>query len=200
MIFMIFFLSSIPNTTNLSFNLSLATTTIQTHSSSSNIPFSLKQLPLDGYLSFQNMHRAAQDFGNTHHFQPSAILYPKSVSDISSTIKHIYHMGYASDLTVAARGHGHSLQGQSQTQGGVVINIESLQEPIMEVHPLERRTWMFPGPEFRTNTTRMQTLKHGLSPKSWTDYLYLTVGGTLSNAGISGQAFLHGSQINNVYQ
>ncbi|GMP23952.1 hypothetical protein CsSME_00001376 [Camellia sinensis var. sinensis] len=45
-----------------------------------------------------------------------------------------------------------------------------------------------------------ESLKHGLAPKSWTDYLHLTVGGTLSNAGISGQAFRHGLQISNVHQ
>jgi cytokinin dehydrogenase len=45
-----------------------------------------------------------------------------------------------------------------------------------------------------------QSLKLGLAPRSWTDYLYLTVGGTLSNAGISGQAFKHGPQISNVLQ
>uniref|UniRef100_J3L4L0 cytokinin dehydrogenase n=1 Tax=Oryza brachyantha TaxID=4533 RepID=J3L4L0_ORYBR len=45
------------------------------------------------------------------------------------------------------------------------------------------------------------TLAHGgLAPRSWTDYLYLSVGGTLSNAGISGQAFHHGPQISNVYE
>ena len=44
------------------------------------------------------------------------------------------------------------------------------------------------------------TLKHGLTPRVWTDYLRITVGGTLSNAGISGQAFPHGPQISNVYE
>lgn len=44
------------------------------------------------------------------------------------------------------------------------------------------------------------TLEYGLAPKSWTDYLYLSVGGTLSNAGISGQAFNHGPQISNVHE
>jgi hypothetical protein len=45
------------------------------------------------------------------------------------------------------------------------------------------------------------TLAHGgLAPRSWTDYLYLSVGGTLSNAGISGQAFHHGPQISNVHE
>ena len=43
-------------------------------------------------------------------------------------------------------------------------------------------------------------LDHGLTPRSWTDYLHLTVGGTLSNAGISGQAFRHGPQISNVQE
>jgi cytokinin dehydrogenase len=46
------------------------------------------------------------------------------------------------------------------------------------------------------------TLKEapGLAPNSWTDYLYLSVGGTLSNAGVSGQTFRHGPQISNVLQ
>ncbi|KAB1202030.1 Cytokinin dehydrogenase 3 [Morella rubra] len=43
-------------------------------------------------------------------------------------------------------------------------------------------------------------VKHGLAPISWTDYLYLTVGGTLSNAGISGQTFRVGPQVTNVYE
>ncbi|KAJ1278566.1 hypothetical protein BS78_04G089300 [Paspalum vaginatum] len=41
-------------------------------------------------------------------------------------------------------------------------------------------------------------LAHGLAPRVWTDYIRLTVGGTLSNAGIGGQAFRHGPQIANV--
>lgn len=45
-----------------------------------------------------------------------------------------------------------------------------------------------------------EMLKHGLAPKSWTDYLHLMVGGTLSNAGISRQAFRYGPQINYVYE
>ena len=43
-----------------------------------------------------------------------------------------------------------------------------------------------------------ECVERGLSPVSWTDYLYLTVGGTLSNAGISGQTFRFGPQISNV--
>ncbi|CAD6336481.1 unnamed protein product [Miscanthus lutarioriparius] len=44
------------------------------------------------------------------------------------------------------------------------------------------------------------TLEHGLAPRVWTDYLHITVGGTLSNGGIGGQAFRHGPQISNVHE
>jgi cytokinin dehydrogenase len=41
---------------------------------------------------------------------------------------------------------------------------------------------------------------YNMAPVSWTDYLGLTVGGTLSNGGVSGQAFRHGPQVANVVQ
>ncbi|KAK3223905.1 hypothetical protein Dsin_010930 [Dipteronia sinensis] len=165
----------------------------------SSIPYSLKTLNLEGHFNFGEVHHAARDFGNRYQFLPSAVLHPKSVSDIATTIKHIWEMGPHSELTVAARGHGHSLQGQAQSHRGVVINMESLQGPKMQVN-----TGNFPyvdvsGGELWINILR-ETLKYGLAPKSWTDYLHLTVGGTLSNAGISGQAFRHGPQISNVHQ
>ncbi|KAF3613876.1 Cytokinin dehydrogenase 7 [Capsicum annuum] len=43
-------------------------------------------------------------------------------------------------------------------------------------------------------------LGYSLAPKSWTDYLDLTVGGTLSNAGISGQAFRFRPQMSTVME
>nr|BAM74650.1 cytokinin oxidase/dehydrogenase [Torenia fournieri] len=154
----------------------------------------------DGKLCFTNLEHAAKDFGNIYHLIPSAILYPKSVSDISSIIKGIFDMGLTSDLTVSARGRGHSLQGQAQTHQGVVINMMSLREPEMRFHVGKHETYVdVSAGELWINILH-ESLKRGLTPKSWTDYLHLTVGGTLSNAGISGQAFKHGPQINNVYQ
>ncbi|KAJ1430031.1 FAD-linked oxidase-like, C-terminal [Sesbania bispinosa] len=160
---------------------------------------SLQALPLDGYLSLSDNGDAAKDFGNIHHFPPLAVLNPKTVSDISLTMRHIFEMGSASEFKVAARGHGHSLQGQAQAHGGLVINMESLQSPEMKVHIGEFPYVDVSGGELWINILH-ETLKYGLAPKSWTDYLHLTVGGTLSNAGISGQAFRHGPQINNIFQ
>lgn len=162
-----------------------------------------EELELDGDLHFHNIHHAAKDFGNRYHILPAAVLYPKSVSDISTVINYIYQMGPTSGLTVAPRGHGHSFEGQAQAHQGVVINMESL-EKSQEMHFHINGDSKSPfvdvsGGALWINILH-ESLKHGFAPKSWTDYLHLTVGGTLSNAGISGQAFRHGPQINNVYQ
>ncbi|KVI03483.1 CO dehydrogenase flavoprotein-like, FAD-binding, subdomain 2, partial [Cynara cardunculus var. scolymus] len=161
-----------------------------------------ERLKLDGSLRIDNVHHAAKDFGNRYSILPAAVLYPKSVSDISSLINYVFQMGPTSGLTVAARGHGHSLEGQAQAHQGVVVNMESLgKSQEMRFHIKgETRPFVDVSAGALWIDILHEGLKYGMAPKSWTDYLHLTVGGTLSNAGISGQAFRHGPQINNVYQ
>ncbi|KAJ4904048.1 Cytokinin dehydrogenase 1 [Raphanus sativus] len=195
-IFMILVLSCIPGRTNLCSNPSVSTPIDLPPSNPSDIHSSLDSLDLEGYIIFHDVHNASKDFGNRYQLPPLAILHPKSVSDVSTVMRHI---GSTTNLTVAARGHGHSLQGQALAHQGVVINMESLPSPGIKIHKGKQSYVDVSGGELWINILR-ETLKTGLSPKSWTDYLHLTVGGTLSNAGISGQAFKHGPQINNVYQ
>ncbi|CAH2058518.1 unnamed protein product, partial [Thlaspi arvense] len=198
-IFMILVLSCIPGRTNLCSNHSVSTPIDLPPSNPSDIRSSLVSLDLEGYISFDDVHNASRDFGNRYRLPPLAILHPMSVSDISSMVRHVVHLGSSSNLTVAARGHGHSLQGQALAHQGVVINMESLRSPDIKIHKGKKPYVDVSGGELWINILR-ETLKHGLSPRSWTDYLHLTVGGTLSNAGISGQAFKYGPQINNVYK
>ncbi|KFK36997.1 hypothetical protein AALP_AA4G199000 [Arabis alpina] len=198
-IFMILVLSCIPGRTNLCSNHSVGTPIDLPPSNTLDIRSSLDSLNLEGYVSFDDVHNAAKDFGNIYQSRPLAILHPRSVSDISSMMRHIVHLGSTSNLTVAARGHGHSLQGQALAHQGVVINMKSLRSHDIKIYKGRQPYVDVSGGELWINILR-ETLKYGLSPKSWTDYLHLTVGGTLSNAGISGQAFKNGPQINNVYQ
>lgn len=165
-----------------------------------DVDSTLSELSLDGEFDFHNVSHAAKDFGNRFQFQPFVVLTPKTISDISATIKHVYQMGQSSSLTVAARGHGHSLQGQAQAPGGIVIQMESLQQQEIYVHSGRLSSYVDVSAGELWINVLLESLKHGLAPKSWTDYLHLTVGGTLSNAGISGQAFKHGPQISNVHQ
>lgn len=194
-IFIVLLLSGITSNINLGSNLPF-TTSIQPDPDTAS---SLKALSLEGQFSFHDVHDAAKDFGDYYHYLPLAILRPKTVSDIAMTIRHVFQMGPRSKLTVAARGHGHSIQGQAQAPEGIVIDMESLEGPELRVHAGKVPYIDAPGGELWINVLQ-ESLKYGLAPKSWTDYLHLTVGGTLSNAGISGQAFRHGPQISNVHQ
>eukprot|EP01018_Ginkgo_biloba_P038870 Gb_39064 [translate_table: standard] len=160
---------------------------------------SLKTLNFDGNIDFRNDYtqNAARDFGNCHRFPPAAVLYPLSTKDISILIKSVYKSSAYSKLTIAAKGHAHSLHGQAQSLSGVIISMESLKG--IHVHTDSGFPYVdVSGGELWIDVLH-ETLKQGLAPRSWTDYLYLSVGGTLSNAGISGQAFRHGPQISNVY-
>lgn len=177
----------------------LSCATIRVDFCFSSIPTSLRALPLEGNFSFTENEYAARDYGNQYHFLPLAVLHPKSVSDIAITIRHIWHMGPLSKLTVAARGRGHSTRGQAQADQGIVINMESLAGQVMQFNTGHLPYVDVSAGELWINILH-ESLKYGLAPKSWTDYLHLTVGGTLSNAGISGQAFRQGPQISNVHQ
>ncbi|XP_071690104.1 cytokinin dehydrogenase 9-like [Rutidosis leptorrhynchoides] len=172
---------------------------IQLNLSFSNIPSSLTTLTIDGHFSFTNNEFASEDYGKQFQFLPLAVLHPKSVSDIATTVRHVWELGPSSELTIAARGHGHSIQGQAQAHRGIVINMESLKTPKMHFEVGDFPYVDVSGGELWINILK-ESFKYGLAPKSWTDYLHLTVGGTLSNAGISGQAFRHGPQISNVHQ
>ncbi|KAJ0087020.1 hypothetical protein Patl1_09215 [Pistacia atlantica] len=136
--------------------------------------------------------------------KPLAVLHPASAEDIAGLVKAAYESTHG--FTVSARGHGHSINGQAQTTHGVVIQMSGSRgkrlvsgKPALPlVYEKEKYIDVWGG-ELWIDVLR-STLKYGLAPKSWTDYLYLSVGGTLSNAGISGQAFNHGPQISNVHE
>ncbi|GLJ16015.1 hypothetical protein SUGI_0265410 [Cryptomeria japonica] len=152
--------------------------------------------PCCGRIDTYNTHLAGSDFGNLKHFSPAAVLYPGSVRDIENLVKWVYKLSPYYKLTVAARGHGHSIHGQAQAPNGVVIDMGSLRGIDVHKHELYADV---SGGELWIDVLHA-TLKEGVAPRSFTDYLYLSVGGTLSNAGISGQAFQHGPQISNVLQ
>ncbi|KAL0333772.1 UNVERIFIED_CONTAM: Cytokinin dehydrogenase 5 [Sesamum angustifolium] len=139
--------------------------------------------------------------GNLVHHVPSAVLYPSSINDIVELIKASCY-NHSTPFTIAARGRGH-LRGQAMAGGGVVVEMAALSRNGGGI----RVSWSpslgyyadVGGQEMWADVLRVG-LEHGLAPVSWTDYLYLTVGGTLSNAGISGQTFRHGPQISNVLE
>ncbi|CAM8938414.1 unnamed protein product [Rhodiola kirilowii] len=169
----------------------------------------LRHTTFDGQLTTDSsaLIAASRDFGLMTKKQPMAVLRPSSADDIARLIKAAASPNNPTAFPVSARGHGHSINGQAQTQNGVVIDMNRCRyskvmsetaslEPRVSVEGRYVDVW---GGELWIDVLNA-TLEFGLAPRSWTDYLYLTVGGTLSNGGISGQAFNHGPQISNVHE
>ncbi|XP_074577663.1 cytokinin dehydrogenase 6-like [Curcuma longa] len=143
--------------------------------------------------------RFATDYGGvTRAANPAAVFHPSTADDIAALLRFAYCA--ESPFPVAARGNGHSVRGQALAPGGVAIDMAALGGGRRRINVSSAGMYVDAGGEQLWIDVLEAALRQGLSPQSWTDYLYLTVGGTLSNAGISGQAFRHGPQISNVYE
>ncbi|KAL0558504.1 hypothetical protein IC582_003078 [Cucumis melo] len=144
---------------------------------------------------------AATDFGHIVTNPPAAVLFPTSINDLVTLLKLANSRSIP--FNVAAKGCGHSVHGQAMAQNGVVVEMTSLNNNPTRISisgSADAGFFADVGGEQMWIDVLNATLKHGLAPPSWTDYLYLTVGGTLSNAGISGQTFRYGPQICNVVE
>ncbi|KAJ8568711.1 hypothetical protein K7X08_030933 [Anisodus acutangulus] len=145
------------------------------------------------------------DFGKLVQEIPAAVLYPSSTDDIVKLV-NFSNNGVSVPFGIAARGHGHSVRGQAMAPNGVVVvmnflkNNNNINGIRVSWDPILGFGYADVGGEQLWVDVLHATLEYGLAPVSWTDYLYLSVGGTLSNAGISGQTFRYGPQISNVLE
>jgi FAD/FMN-containing dehydrogenase len=142
-------------------------------------------------LSPEALREAAEDFGHVVHHPPSAVLKPGSAEDIAHMVRFARKHG----LKIGPRGTGHTMYGQSQVAGGIVIDMRSLAK-ILSVDT--DRAVVEAGALW--HTVVIETLRHGRTPPVVVDYLELTVGGTLSVGGVSGNAYRHGVQLDNVLE
>src|ERR1051325_249884 len=118
---------------------------------------------------------AADDFGHMIHRQPSAVLKPGSVNDVVKMVR----FARRNRIRVAARGQGHSTQGQSQVEaggGGDMATRTAGREGNASGALLEGGARWIGLPA--------QTGRRGRTPPTLVDFLELRVGGTLSLGGI----------------
>ncbi|CAN6201284.1 unnamed protein product [Urochloa humidicola] len=144
--------------------------------------------------------KASSDFGHIVEAIPNGVFHPTSPADIAALIR--LSISQSKPFTVAPRGQGHSARGQALAPGGIVIDMRSMGrgDHGCRVNVSTNELWVDVGGEQLWIDVLHATLKHGLAPRIWTDYLRITIGGTLSNGGIGGQAFRHGPQISNVHE
>ncbi|HTV18425.1 MAG TPA: FAD-binding protein [Polyangiaceae bacterium] len=148
---------------------------------------------LDGELVFEAgaLAEAADDFGHIVHRTPWAVLRARSARDVQRMLR----FANRHRLSICMRGQGHSTQGQAQAEGGVVIDSRGL-DAIESIGPEGARV----GAGVRWIDLLEATLERGLTPPVFTDFIELSVGGTLSVGGIGGATQRHGLQVDNVLE
>jgi cytokinin dehydrogenase len=148
---------------------------------------------LDGKLVVDPaaLAEAGGDYGNIVHRAPVAVLQPASVRDVVAMVRFANRHG----VRVAMRGQGHSVFGQAQAGMGVVIDSRTM-ATVHRVGP--DRAVVDAG--VRWVDLLHATLPRGLTPPVSTDYIGLSVGGTLSVGGIGGASSRFGLQVDNVVE
>lgn len=133
---------------------------------------------LDGTLRTDPASLApyADDVGKIIHNTPLAVLLPGSVSDIQKMVRFCR----SRNIKIVPRGQGHTTFGQSQVQGGLVIDMRSLNK----IHSIGPSTAdVDAGVTWKTLVNASVPL--GFTPPALTGYIDLTLGGTLSVGGVS---------------
>ncbi|OLF12012.1 hypothetical protein BLA60_08245 [Actinophytocola xinjiangensis] len=131
----------------------------------------------------------ATDFGGVVAHRPALVARAGSVDDVVAATR----WAGAAGLDLVARGAGHAMGGQAQTDGGVLLDLGSL----TGVHAVGRdRAVVAAGT--RWSTLLAATLPLGLTPPVLTDYPHTTVGGTLSTGGLGGTSHRYGAQTDTV--
>lgn len=147
---------------------------------------------LKGELLFDLADRSADadDFGHIVHRLPWAVLRPGDIDDIAVMLRFCH----AHRIPAAPRGQGHMTNGQAQVAGGLVIETATL-DAIEVGHG---QVTVEAGA--RWSAVLKATLPSGLTPPVLTDYLELSVGGTLSVGGVGGASQHFGAQVDNVLE
>lgn len=167
-------------------------TTASAHPGIAGVP------PLDGELRTTALEPFAADFGRIASHAPRAVLVPGSVDDIARIIR----FARAHRIAVAANGQSgtddlresHSSFGQSQVDAGIAIDMSPLADISVE------RSHAAAGGGAHWADVFDAAAAHGATPPVFTDYVHLSVGGTLSVGGIGGTSHRFGVQVDNVLE
>ncbi len=156
-----------------------------------NTPEKMPPPPLDGELYFDEVTRKGRtgDFGHIVHHMPEGVLLPGSADDVAKTIQWAAPRG----SRFAPQGQRHSTFGRSQVPGGIVADMSTLRY----IGPVDGDRVVVEAGATWSDVLRT-TLAQGKTPPVLTDYLELSVGGTLIAGGVGGTTSRFGVQSDNV--
>ena len=153
----------------------------------------LKDLSGDLYFDDAALQAAADDFGHVVHKRPVGLLRPGAAQDIAKLLQFANRQG----LKVAMRGQGHSFFGQTQVEGGVVINSSSLNAVRIVKSGTGGTAEIGPGSKWHPVLMAANAQKLTVPVIADT---FLSVGGTISTGGFGVTTYNLGLQVDHVQE
>lgn len=154
--------------------------------------FGVEPVPPDDRLWREDeasLRAASRDFGNVVTRRCARVARARNEEDVKAVVDFARRTGQR----VTVRGQGHSTAGQAvPTEGGISLDLTTLTGVELDSSTVSVRAGT------RWDALLGRTLERGLMPPTLTDYLGLSVGGTLSVGGVGGQSFRHALQTDQV--
>lgn len=135
------------------------------------------------------LHEFTTDFGRVNRTEPALVVIPKNEADVKVVLK----IASEQQVPVSVRGAGHSCFGQTLSKGGIVLARPSDKPSIK----LENGFVTVDGHSSWMELEEFLN-EQGYTSPVLTDYLDLSIGGTLSVGGYGHRSFRHRAQIDNV--
>lgn len=134
-------------------------------------------------------HQYSQDFGKLLYGVPAIVVKPSNTQDLAQILK----LANEFKATVNIRGTAHSCFGQSLAPDGILIVQDALEQHLEiegdRVSVSGHLTW---------NTLETTLNAQGLSCPVLTDYLDMTIAGTLAVGGIGANSITYGTQADTI--
>ncbi|MGH7461113.1 MAG: FAD-binding protein [Longimicrobiales bacterium] len=133
---------------------------------------------------------ASCDFGGVIRKKPAVVVRPANTAQVAAVLRHATRHC----IPVSVRGAGHSVGGQTLSEGGIVLDTRDLHhvsEPNVAALTIDAE----PGAKWHSVVAR--ALQHGLVPPVLTGTHGTSVGGTHSVGGLGHASHLHGTQADN---
>lgn len=133
------------------------------------------------------------NFGRIFHWEPAAVVLPAGTQDVAEILRFAGEEG----IRVSTRGAAHSQSQVAINEGGILIDMKSMGA----IGPVaaDRMTIEVEGGAIWRDVM-LQAWERQVVPPVLTNNLSVTVGGTLSSAGVGVASFRYGTQADHVIE
>jgi len=153
----------------------------------------LKALVQGEVLTDEQSRRAvSSDFGRMVERVPRVVVRPRTAKDVAAVMKYAREKG----LKVSSRGEAHTQTGQGLTDG-ILVDLGSMHR-VLSVDEKGLTSSVEAGCKWRDLVLFLDP--KGLVPPVLTNNLGVTIGGTLSVAGLGISSFKYGAQVDNALE